>query len=362
MNLKNQTLLFLTRNMGLGGTEAVVLQMCKILQSEVRKIVVCSTNGINVKVLNEMGIKHYEIPDIERKSPHTILSVLSKLFTIINKEKITVIHTHHRMAAFYVALLSKVKALEFINTSHNTFSDKRAFTRFALRKANLIACGEQVKKNLIDYYGFSEERITVIHNAVEVYSGKINKLPELEKYKNEGYILVGNVGRLSEQKGIDYFIKSLLIVKREIPLIKYVIIGDGEDRDKLIQLSKNLRLENDILFLGYREDVRNIISQLDFVVLSSLWEGLPLTPIEAFSVGKTVIATAVDGTVEIIKNYKNGILVTPRSSNELAEKIIELTKNNETKKLLENGAYKSYCLEFSFDKYRSRVISYYLNL
>ena len=69
------------------------------------------------------------------------------------------------------------------------------------------------------------------------------------------------------------------------------------------------------------------MSQLDFVVLSSLWEGLPLTPIEAYSVGKTVIGTAVDGTPEIIRDGVDGYLVEPRNPMQLAEKMNELIEN-----------------------------------
>lgn len=121
MNLKEQNILFFTRTMKLGGTENVVLQLCEIFKPLVNSIVVCSCGGVNVDKLNEMDIKHYLIPDIENKSISTLLTVCNTVKTIVKKERISIIHTHHRMAAFYVSLLGLYRKCKFINTSHNTF-------------------------------------------------------------------------------------------------------------------------------------------------------------------------------------------------------------------------------------------------
>lgn len=110
-----------------------------------------------------------------------------------------------------------------------------------------------------------------------------------------------------------------------------MISGSGEDEAKLKQLSKDLRVEECLTFLGYRNDIQNLMSQLDLIVLSSLWEGLPLTPIEAFSVGKTIIATSVDGTPEVVKNMDNGLLIEPRNNCQIAEKINWMLENPDEK-------------------------------
>ena len=151
--LQNQNVLLFTRTMGLGGTENVVLQLCEILNPVVNKVVVCSCGGVNEKRLQTMGIKHYTIPDIEKKDLKTIFSTLSQVKKIVKKEEITIIHVHHRMAAFYTALLKKQNSrLKFFATAHNTFTDKNGLTRFAYKNASVIACGEEVKTNLVDYY------------------------------------------------------------------------------------------------------------------------------------------------------------------------------------------------------------------
>jgi len=359
MELQQANVLFFTRTMKLGGTENVVLQLCEIFKPLVNKIIVCSCGGVNVKKISAMGITHYEIPDIEQKTPAVIFKTLSIVKEIIEKEQITVIHTHHRMAAFYTRLLIGKKKIAFFNTSHNTFTDKVRLTRFAYQKAHLIACGSMVKKNLEEIYNLHD--VAVIHNAVKPYDNTGENIPQLQKLKAKGCVLVGNVGRLSEQKGMEYFLESYPAVKKVCPNVKYIIIGDGEDKEKLLHQRDRISNEDDIIFLGYRNDIQNVIRQLDFVVLSSLWEGLPLTPIEAFSVGKTVIGTAVDGTVEIIEDNKNGFLIPPKNSSAIAEKVILLAENPDLCSKLEQKARETYQKNFSFERLAENYVDAYKN-
>lgn len=353
MQLKQQNILFFARTMKLGGTENVVLQLCEIFKPLANKVIVCSSGGVNVNKLEEMNIKHYEIIDIENKNPKTILSNCKKIKTIVEDENITVIHTHHRMAAFYVRMLGLDKRCRFINTSHNTFYDKKLLTRYSYKNCGLIACGEMVKKNLVEEFGFTD--VTVIHNAVKPFTDSLAQDYTLKKDKEKDVFLVGNIGRLSKQKGMEYFIQSIPKVIKRYPHVHFYIVGSGEDEEKLKEMSKDLP----ITFMGYRSDIQNLMSQLDLVVLSSIWEGFPLTPIEAFSVGKTIVATGVDGTVEIVKNGVNGLLVKAKDTDDLSDKIIWMIEHPEEKKHMELKAKETYEDNFSFDRLSKSYINYY---
>lgn len=359
MNLENQNLLLFSRTMGLGGTEKVVLQLCEILKPHVNKIIVCSSGGKNVDVLCDMGLKHYEIPDIESKSLKNIASVSKLLLQIIKEENITVIHTHHRMAAFYVSLLGLYRKCTFLNTCHNTFTNKKALTRFAYKHANLIACGEMVKKNLVDFFNLPESQITVIHNAVKPFEGSVVNDPLIEQFHKEGCFVFANIGRLSEQKGMEYYIRAVPKVIIKHPEARFLIVGVGEDEEKLKTLVDELQVLDYVFFLGYRTDVQNLIAQVDLIVLSSLWEGLPLTPIEVFSAGKTIVATAVDGTVEIVRDRKTGLLIEPRNASKIAEKAIWAIEHQEQIQKMEHSAYKVYIKKFSFESLKRNYVKYY---
>ena len=315
-----------------------------------------AAEGFNKEKLEELGCKFYAIPDIENKSPKTILSIMKTIKRIAKEENITVIHTHHRMAAFYVRFTGLYKKCVFINTSHNTFFNRKALTRYAYKHAKLIACGEMVKKNLEDVFGLSD--VTVIHNAVKPFDSEVVTDETISKAKQEGKFTVGNIGRLSEQKGMEYFINAVPDVIAVHPDTVFFIVGSGEDEAKLKEMAKDLP----VTFLGYRTDVQNIMSQLDLVVLSSLWEGLPLTPIEAFSAGKTIVATAVDGTVEIVKDGYNGLLVKAGDAKAIAEKINWMIEHPDDKKKMEAKALDTFNEEFSFDTLAKTYIDYYRSI
>ena len=362
MDLSKQNILFFPRTMGLGGTENVVLQLCEIFKPIVNNIVVCSCGGENVKRLEKMGIKHYMIPDIENKSLFAMLQTAKQLREIVREENITIIHTHHRMAAFYVAALRVYKKCSFINTSHNTFYDKKYLTRFAYKHAGLVACGEMVKKNLVDFFGIPDEKVTVIRNAIAPFDGQIVKDETIEKLRDEGCFIVGNIGRLSEQKGMEYYIQALPEVLKKYPKTHFLIIGTGELESSLKERARQLKVEDNLHFLGYRSDVQNLISQLDLVVLSSLWEGLPLTPIEAFSVGKTVVATAVDGTVEIVEDGKSGRLIEPKKPEQIAENVIWMIEHPDRRRAMEENGYQTFLTELSYDVFSQKVLNRFRSL
>lgn len=356
MNLEIQNILYFSRSTQHGGTENVILQLCEIFHPLVNKIIVVSADGFNVEKLKSFGIKHYVIPDIEKKSLTTMYKVSKIIKKIVKDEYVTVIHTHHRMAAFYVRLLGLNRKAIFINTSHNTFTNRRELTRFSYKKAKLIACGEMVKKNLAEVFGFEE--VAIIHNSVKSFEGKILADKQLKKAKDAGKILIGNIGRLTEQKGMEYFIQAVPVIVDAHPETCFFIIGSGEDEEKLKKMSEGLPIK----FLGYRTDIQNLMSQLDIIVLSSLWEGLPLTPLEAFSVGKTVVATAVDGTLEIVRDGENGLLAKPKSVGGLAYKILWMIEHPAEKRKMEVEAKIIFDNEFSFDKFAQSYVNYYRSL
>ena len=157
---------------------------------------------------------------------------------------------------------------------------------------------------------------------------------------------------------MEYYIKAIPNVIKKFPKIMFYIVGDGEDKEKLHQLAKELHVENNLTFLGFRSDVSNVIKQLDLVVLSSLWEGLPLTPIEVFSEGKSVIATDVDGTPEIVIDQYNGLLIKPKCSDDICNGIIKLINCDKERKEMEKNSYNTYLKKFSIEKFQKEYLKY----
>lgn len=350
-------ILHISRTMGQGGAEKVVYQICKD-KTEDTNMFIASTGGILEDKLKESNVKHITIPDINDKNPMKIIKTIMILNKTIKKYNIDCIHSHHRMAAFYARILTIFRNdISCVYTAHNVFYDKIKLLRFALRKTKIIAVGDGVKNNLINVYGINENNIQIIYNSVEMP----NKLIEVKDnlFNKDNKILIGTIGRLSEQKGIDIFIKAIANVIKENKEVYGIVIGDGELREELEKLTETLNISENIYFLGYRSDVLEIISKLDFVVLSSRWEGFPLTPIETFMMGKSIIATNIDGNNEIVVNEKNGLLFEKDDYEELSNCIFRLLQEKKLLKKLEENAKNDYIEKYSYDTFKKKYIEVY---
>ena len=338
-NRKNN-ILHISRTMDIGGAERIVYQLSSDLKDEFDSVHVASTGGLWESELAAQGIQHHKILDIDSKNPLTVLKLLTSIRQIIKKNEITIVHTHHRMAAFYIRLLKLVHPkLIHVYTAHNVFKDKLPLYGFALKNAKSVAVGEAVNKNLKEDVGITDSR--VIYNGV-VLKETDDQVDEIISY---GGIKLGCIARLSEQKGLTYLLDamSLLTVKD----IRLFIVGDGELRNELENKVKELDLQDSVTFLGYRKDIVECINSFDFCVLPSVFEGFGLVAIEAFMNGKTIVATDIPGLNEVVSN-KNGILVPAKAPATLASAIDKLATDATLRQELSSQAKKDYENKFSY--------------
>ena len=358
MKLKNQNILFFTRTMKLGGTENIILQMCEVLKPYVNSIVVCSCGGINEKKLEAMGIKHYTIPDIENKNILLICEVFRKIYDIITQENINIVHTHHRMATFYMHFIYKRCKVILISTLHGTFTDKKMLTRFIYRNIDIIACGKTVKESFANNYGISEKQITVINNAIKKNTDEIVRVDEINNLP-DNCKKIGYIGRLSAEKGIDILIETISLVVKDRKDVYFIVAGTGDLEESFLKKIHEEGLDNRVVFLGYRNDAQNIIKQIDATILTSYTEGLPLTPIESFAHGKPIIATNAGGTSEIVEDGDNGYLVQIGDSRALANKILDIFDNQDKYEQISKSALRTFQNKYDYDTFKNKIIKFY---
>ena len=347
-------ILHISRTMDQGGAEKIVMQLVQEGCGQADFVCVASTGGCHVSRLEQMGAKHVEIPDLDGKQPAKMLQTYHILKRIVKNEKIQVVHAHHRMAAFYAWLLKlRFPGLRLIYTAHNVFYNRRFLTRLSLGPSAIVAVGNNVKDNLIKVFGIRPERISVICNAIDREENREDGGNELlAEFGREGKILIGTIGRLTRQKGIDVFLNAMARVVKEIPDAMGIIVGDGEDRELLQKQAEELSLQEHICFLGYQEHVIELIRQMDFVVMSSRWEGFPLTPIEVFAASKTLAASDIGGINEIVKQEYNGLLVPAEDAEAFAEAIRRLIRDVGLRRKLELGAWECYEMYYGFEAFR----------
>ena len=349
-NRKNN-ILHISRTMDIGGAERIVYQLSSDLKDEFDSVHVASTGGLWESDLAAKGIQHHKILDIDSKNPLTVLKLLYSIHQIIKNNEITIVHTHHRMAAFYIRLLKLFNSrLTHVYTAHNVFKDKLPLYKFALGNAKSVAVGEAVNKNLKEDVGITDSR--VIYNGV-VLKETDDQVDEIISYSG---IKLGCIARLSEQKGLTYLIDamSLLTIKD----IRLFIVGDGELRNELENKVEELHLQNSVIFLGYRKDIVECINSFDFLVSSSLFEGLALNVIEAFMNSKTMVASDIPGINEVVTN-KNGILVPAKDPAALAVAIDKLASDATLRQELASQAKKDYESKYSYPLFLENYRDFY---
>ena len=357
METKRLNILHLTNTLGMGGVEKIIYQICQVTQDEFGGIYAASTGGVFADKLEYLGVKHYKIPDLSTNNLQDIIKIIKTIKKIIKENNVDIIHCHHRMAVFYAKLLFPVNRIIYNN--HTIYSDKAFFSHFVLNHIQIIADGIQAKRNVTDYFKVSEKNVTVINNAVDEFDGEIRTIPEMQREREKGKFIVVNSSRFHPQKGLEYFIDAAKKLMQRNCNIAFFVVGDGPLHDEIVEQVHRLQMEEHIHFLGFRNDIKNVIVQSDVLVLASVYEGLPLTPMEAFSVHRAVIATDIDGTREVVQDHFNGILVRTKDPESIADGIYEVYQDRKLLEQLSEKAYCSYCEKFNLQSFRKSYLEFY---
>lgn len=332
----------------ISGGEKVLLTLAKHLKNRgYHLLVACPSYGPLVEVLRREGIGVRITPI---KKTYNLMAAY-RLSNLILQERVQVLHSHGMLVNIVGRIASKMARIPVsISTVHLTrqlSTGERAENICQWLKGRyyrsldnftagfndrVIAVSESVRQDLISQ-GVSSEKIVVIKNGIECegYQVPLDVEDQQANKKKELGIgngpVVGTITRFHKQKDVQTFLYAISDVLREYPNLRCLIVGDGEQRRALEDLSTRLVLHENVTFLGYREDAREILNLFEIFVLSSLWEGLPLVVLEAMAASKPVIATRVAGTAEAIVDGQTGILVPLRDSKRLAESIKTLLKD-----------------------------------
>jgi len=216
--------------------------------------------------------------------------------------------------------------------------DKGSLSRWLLRMtARLVCVNDVLRQSLVGWV--TGLAIVTCRDAVEEITFDVEASRALHQSLAGGEsLLVGSLGRLEPQKGFTFLVKAARKVIDQMPDVKFVIAGDGSERGNLEALIRVLRLEKNFLVLNFRSDVGNFIEALDIFVVSSIWEGGPLTALEAMQIGKPIVTTPVGFMPELIRDRVNGLLVLASDADSLAQAILELCKNERLRSSLSAAA------------------------
>jgi len=355
-------LLYIITKLELGGAQKYLLSLTRHLdKSKFRPFLFAAKDGLLLP--EALSIDNLTVKRsiwLERPiNPVNDLFALIELYYFIKKNKIEFVHTHSSKAGILGRVAAKLAGAKVIvHTVHGwSFNDyqpkiKRLFfiwlERITARFTDkLIVVSEYDKEKGIDNCIGADEKYALIRYGIDYaeFGGKDENLRRELGIKT-GELVVGMVSCFKPQKHPQDFIKLASLVKTSSPRTKFLLVGDGALRGEIEILIRKLNLERDVILTGWRKDIPRILSAIDVFVLTSLWEGLPISVIEAMASSKPSVITNTGGVAEMVIEGKMGFLVAPRDMKGMSERLVTLLKDEDLRGRMGKNAKES--LNFNF--------------
>lgn len=290
-------------------------------------------------------VKTYTLPTIHKHDPRHYLALKKLLKT----EDFDVIHIHlwNPGSCRYAFFAAAKAGVPIVATEHDPFELtglKGKIKKRTLAKTDqIIVISKDNFKQLADLGDYTKNRLHLIHNGIELNRFLTNAEKATLPVKEGGTVLTC-IAELHERKGHKYLLEAFKKLQTEMPTLHLMLVGTGP-------LEKELKAKYDanpnIHFLGWREDIPQILKATDVLVLPSLREAFGLVVIEAMASGTAVVATDNGGTKDIIEDGKSGYLVPPASVEKLEEAIRTLITNPDQKRDIEAAALERVKTHFS---------------
>lgn len=366
--MKKIRVLHIIDTTGPGGAEKVICDIVKKLDR--RKFISFLIIPDKGWLYSQLKDKNVTIDIIDGKGAYNA-SYIIKLIRYVYRNKIDIIHAHLLGVSLYCSFVSLLTGTPLICTIHG-------FVDLPKRKSKLkIWIISKITKKIIfvsahlrsyfnDIVSFDNKRTEIIHNGIDnklyLESGCDDLRWEYGFSKDD--IIIGAVGNVTPSKGYDVLIKAASIICNSNPKVKFLIAGEkrGLLYENLKDMCMTLKLNSNILFVGYRTRIASFLKGLDIFILPSISEGFSLSTIEAMAAGLPILATRSGGPEEIIDDQVNGLLVDTNDPVALAEKISIIISNTSLRDKISNKAREIVQDKFSVDLMVAKYEDIYNNV
>ncbi|MGM0441661.1 MAG: glycosyltransferase family 4 protein [Elusimicrobiota bacterium] len=362
----------------LGGAQQNTLYTLEHLDKGLKGFLVTGPGGI----LNEEAVNSPEYitsfcPFLVRKiNPFFDFLAFIWLFFYLLELKPRIVHTHSSKAgilARWAAYLAGVPKI--IHTFHgfgftplqpvtvkNFFVELERLTAKITDKLIAVSYAN-ISRGLAHYIG-TDVKYKVIRSGIN--PDIFEKKTRFDSIKEELSIppkkkLVGNISCFKPQKGLHNFIRACSRLAKKGDY-EFILVGDGAQRFELKEQAIQSGIKEQLHFLGWREDIPDILSGIDVLLHTAYFEGLPRVLLEAMASGTPVVATAVDGALDIIEDGKNGFLVAPDNIDRMVEKTYKLLKDDKFRKKIAHKYKESFKPEFNIKTMSDNLNNLYLKL
>ncbi|RKY29328.1 MAG: hypothetical protein DRP74_08955 [Candidatus Omnitrophota bacterium] len=399
--MQKVNLLYVITKLELGGAQKQLISLIRHLDRQRYNLFLFTArDGLLVNdALSIRGLKTVRSRFLERPiSPLKDFLVLWQIYRFIKKNRIEIVHTHSSKAGIlgrWAANFARNKII--VHTVHGwSFNDYQSpFWRRIIIWLERLTAVITDKLIVVSYYDLQKglnnrianrdkyELIRYGINYKEFASLDKNTLQQESvnlaefKARHDGLreelkidtndLLIGMISCFKPQKSPQDFIRLAFLIKRLLPQVnapknsntqqdskissevKFILVGDGVLRKKVENLISKFNLKQQVILTGWRRDISRILSALDVFVLTSLWEGLPVSVLEAMAASLPVIATNTGGVAEVISDGKTGFLVLPGDVRAMAEKLSCLIKDKDLRQRIGSNAKNSLSSDFSLE-------------
>lgn len=343
MKKSKYTIAYLIDGLGWGGAERMMIPILANLNKELfSPYVGVFHNKQGNPVADELmkiGIPVELIPVQylrDLSAPRRIMSYLQKI-------KADIVHNQLEYANIYGGWAANKLRIPAVSTMH-TIAQKESNIKFWLHQkleffflrkycSMIISVSAKTRRSYCQEAKISDKKSCVVYNGIDLSYYKFSS-PQSDRevvLKQFGIPPASNllmtVAVLREQKGIQYMLQALPEVLKSHPKTYYMIVGDGDYKEELMNQTKQLGIQNQVIFTGTRNDIPTLMSVANLFILPSLTEALPTVLAEAMAASVPVLATHVGGIPEMIQENVNGRLVPPKDVNTLSKTCIEMLSN-----------------------------------
>jgi glycosyltransferase involved in cell wall biosynthesis len=257
---------------------------------------------------------------------------LAKVFGDTQPE---VVHAHDPMAVSLTAMALQMSnglahpPLVVASRRVDFHLKRHAFSKWKYKHVDVFIAASELIAAVLRDDGIAPDRIEVVHDGVNVRAIERHELVDAHAafWLPAGSPLVGNVAALAPHKGQRHLVAAAAKVIRELPDVRFLIVGEGELREALARQIKDLGLDRHVFLTGFRTDVLGLIKSFDLFAMSSVTEGLGSAILEAMALARPVVATRAGGIPEAVEDGVTGLLVAPHDESGLAAAIVKLMRD-----------------------------------
>ena len=366
------TILYLITSTNVGGTEKALLELIRHIDREEFKVYVCSVKkpGTFAKALADEADGVFSLRLSEGGGLAAIgnfIPAMLRLVKLIRAVSPSILHCFLFRANILGRIAGRIARVPIIISSIRVIEAQRAkhlIDRLtAPLTTNYLAVSQAARNYTINHAKIAPSKIVTIYNGIKC-NGEYTEKPSWRSTLSlsSSDVLLGLIGRFHKQKGHIVLLKALPFILKQAPHTHVLFCGEGSEEARLKVMAQDLGLEGHVHFVGLIENAYQMLSQIDIVVVPSLWEGMPNVVLEAMAAGRPVVASRIAGMDEMVVAGETGLLCNPGDPHSLADALLKLIKDKSLMKRMGRSGYELVRQRFQTSTMVEQTVQHYRKL